>query len=159
MKKIGQFLALLFTSFVVLGPLLAQDHAIDDSKKPRFLYALSAQTGTLKDGTLTLNEIPTVVYFSDRPYRVAGQTSLKKFVDEWEKGAESFQDNPPNAVLSIFNHETPRNIVVVLKDPVLTKNTLTFKVTPYDKQKEDTFNQVSLFIDAAPALVNGQITD
>jgi hypothetical protein len=141
-------------SLPVFTSIHAQDHIIDDSKTPRFLYVLSAESGSLKEGKLTLKKIPAVIYFSDRPYRVAGQLSLNKFINGWSKGADSFETVPPNAVLSIYKEDTPINIVIELKDPVLKDGTLSFTTVRYDDQEVDSFNQVSLFVDPFPTSMN-----
>ena len=57
--------------------------------------------------------------FSDRPQRVVGHLTTKKFVEEWGLGENSFAVDPPNAVI-LFAEKgdaTPEDAIVVIKDP------------------------------------------
>ena len=72
--------------------------------------------------TLTLRGItPSTLYFSDRPKRVVGHMSTADFVDLWAVGDNSFETDPPNAVLAFRepDADAPDNAVVVLKEPNL----------------------------------------
>ncbi len=62
------------------------ENVIDDSKNPGYLFVISGMSGSLDGDKLTLNGVPNVIYFSDRPDRVAGHLSLKKFVEIVEPG-------------------------------------------------------------------------
>ncbi len=87
------------------------------------------------------------MYFSDRPYRIAGHISLKKFVEQWGKGADSFKADPPNATLSIFNEKGNKNVVVELSIPQLKGNTLIYKIRVLEGNIPKSFKPSSLFID------------
>jgi len=70
----------IFTVMLTLLPgLVFAENVIDDSKNTRYLFVLSATSGSLKGDTLTLNGVPNVVYFTDRPARKAGHMSVSKF--------------------------------------------------------------------------------
>jgi len=85
----------IFTVMLTLVPgLVFAEHVIDDSKKPGYLFVISGTSGSLKGDTLTLNGVPNVLYFSDRPDRVAGHLSLEKFVEMWDKGGRQLQSSP-----------------------------------------------------------------
>jgi hypothetical protein len=58
---------------------------------------------------------------------VVGHLTTKKFVEEWGEGENSFAEDPPNAVISFVEKgdETPEDVIVVLKDPVLESDSLT----------------------------------
>ena len=62
---------------------------------------------------------PTTLLFSDRPDRVTGHLTAQDFFDSWAVGDDSFAENPPNAVLSIFTETEIVDVVVVLQDPIL----------------------------------------
>ena len=53
--------------------LVFAEHVIDNSKEPQYLFTLASKSGTFEGDILTLKGIPLVVYFSDRPVRVAGE--------------------------------------------------------------------------------------
>ena len=67
-------------------------------------------------GTLTLRGItPSTLYFSDRPQRVVGHMTTADFVDLWAIGDNSFESDPPNAVLAFLEPgaDVPDDAVVV----------------------------------------------
>ncbi len=70
--------------------LVFAEHVIDDSKNTGYLFVISGTSGSLDGDTLTLNGVPNVIYFTDRPARKVGHLSLKKFVEMWDKGDDSF---------------------------------------------------------------------
>jgi hypothetical protein len=86
------------------------------------MFVQTAQ-GIDSDGqTLTLRGItPSTLYFSDRPQRVVGHMSTADFVDLWAVGGNSFETDPPNAVLAFLepDADAPDDAVVVLKKPNL----------------------------------------
>lgn len=52
-------------------------------------------------GTLTVNaDNPGIVAFTDRPFRQAKLISMFAFAKTWKQGADSFEKDPPNAMLS-----------------------------------------------------------
>ena len=58
-------------------------------------------------------------YPSRRHQRQLGHVPTEEFLDSWGDGDNSFADDPPNAVLSIFSEDQVNDVVVVLQDPVL----------------------------------------
>ena len=124
-----------------------QKHVIDESKTPKLLYVISALSGSVDDETLTLNDISTVIYFSDRPSRIAGNITLEAFVEKWDKGTNSFEVDPPNAVLSIFSEKENKNVVVELSNPKVEGKTITFSYKVLKDNAPKTFEEASLFID------------
>jgi hypothetical protein len=79
--------------------------------------------GMTSDGTtLTLGEVtPSTLYFSDRPKRIVGHMTTADFVDLWGAGDNSFEQDPPNAVLAFLESgdQAPADAVVVIKQPRL----------------------------------------
>ena len=71
--------------------------------------------------TLTLEGVtPSTLYFSDRPERVVGHLTTEQFVDDWGLGPNSFESDPPNAVLTFADPEgTLEDVVVELRSPRL----------------------------------------
>jgi hypothetical protein len=96
------FLVLASVIAVCLIPKFIQagDHVIDTSKDIELLYVLNAKSGSFKEDKLTLNGVPLVVYFSERPYRFAGHKSVKKLVDNWCGGISRYKADPPNATFT-----------------------------------------------------------
>jgi hypothetical protein len=99
-------------------------------------------------GTLTLSGVsPVTLFFSDRPERIAGNMSTAKFVPFWSEGKDSFLSDPPNADLSIMENGALRQTVVVLQDPQLDGDRLTYKVSVISGEMPATGAEVSVFID------------
>jgi hypothetical protein len=112
------------------------------------LYAQSATGMAYENGQLTLNGIsPTTLYFSDRPQRITGHIPTEEFFDSWGEGDDSFADDPPNAVLSIFTEEEIHDVVVVLSDPTLDGNRVSYSVDILDGEMPAVGGASSLFID------------
>jgi hypothetical protein len=112
------------------------------------LYAQSATGMAYADGQLTLNGIaPTTLYFSDRPQRITGHVPTEEFFDSWGEGDDSFADDPPNAVLSIFTEDEIHDVVVVLQDPALDGDQMSYSVDILDGEMPSSGGASSLFID------------
>ncbi len=115
------------------------------------IEALFVQTShgmSFENGKLTLHALaPTTLFFSDRPDRVTGHVTSQEFVDSWDQGPDSFESNPPNAVLSIFHPDMVSDIVVELMDPVLTGSQLTYTVDILDGEMPASGGPSALFID------------
>ena len=126
----------IFTVMLTLIPsLVFAEHVIADSKNTSYLLVISGTSGSLDGDTLTLNGVPTVIYFSDRPDRVAGHLSLEKFVESWNRGSDSFKADPPNATLT-FSVEVKgiyRNVVVELMKVRQKSGSVVFKISVLKK--------------------------
>ena len=135
-------------SVLFFGVLFANaEHVIDDSKNPGYLFVISGTSGSLDGDKLTLNSVPNVVYFTDRPHRVAGHLSLEKFVESWNKGVNSFKADPPNAVLSIFGENESKNTVVELMNPEVKAGSISFNVKVLQGEVPKSVGPTSLFVD------------
>ena len=115
------------------------------------MFVQTAQ-GIESDGAkLTLQGItPSTLYFSDRPKRVVGQMATTDFVDLWAIGDNSFETDPPNAVLSFLEPgaDVPVDAVVVLTAPNLTGDgNLSYAIDVLDGAVPAHTGPVTLFID------------
>ena len=92
---------------------------------------------------------PATLFFADRPQHVVGHLSAKQFVEEWDKGENSFAVDPPNAVISFLeaNGERPEDAIVVLKQPHLAGTTITYTVEVLKGSLPAQADSVSIFID------------
>lgn len=113
-----------------------------------WLFVQNSRSITYVDGKLTLKGVnPVTVMFTDRPVRSAEHMITKSFIPFWSEGKDSFLDNPPNAALSIIDHEEMVDIVVTLHDPVLKGEDLTYRVDIIDGEIPASAEHASLFID------------
>ena len=120
----------------------------DSEHEVEFLFVQNAIAVTLSEGVLTMQGItPDTLYFSDRPDRIVGRVSTREFVDHWSKGKDSFEANPPNAVLSTLQHKIPQDIVVELREPRLGGGALIYDVEVLEGVAEIESGASALFID------------
>ena len=66
----------IFALLMLFSGFSFAENIIDDSKETSYLFVISGMSGSLDGDKLTLNGVPNVVYFSDRPDRVAGHISF-----------------------------------------------------------------------------------
>ena len=77
-------------------------------KTPSWLFVLQAKKGTIsktdKKGVYTLtiqrSDMEPVIAFTDRPDRIVKKIMPEQLKKIWTKGPNSFEKDPPNAVLS-----------------------------------------------------------
>ena len=120
----------------------------DATNAPEFLLVQNAESVILEDGQLRLVGVsPNTLYFSDRPDRIVGRLMTQEYVDYWGHGENSFESDPPNAVLSILDTPEPQDIVVVLREPRLEGEDLVYNVEVLDGNSIATGGPSSLFID------------
>jgi len=140
----------IFTVILMLvSGLVFAENVIDDSKNTGYLFVISGTSSSLDGDTLTLNGVPNVIYFSDRPDRVAGHLSLEKFVEMWNKGVNSFKADPPNATLSVLKKDGAKDVVVELMSVKQKSDSVIFKVAVLRAVSTlpGSFKTTSLFID------------
>ena len=117
------------------------------------LFVLNSRGVTLKGGKLTLSGIsPTAIVFADRPVRSAGHERINHIVEEWAPSntdPDSFAKDPPNATVSAFMKAGTgiRDAVVVLKNPVVEGDRLTFDVDVLEGDLTGADGPASIFID------------
>ena len=118
------------------------------AKTADFLFVQNAQSIHYTDGKLTLKGVsPTTIMFSDRPERIAGHMATTRFVPFWSKGKDSFLSDPPNASLSILEGDKVKDVVVVLRDPELKGDELSYNIRVLEGEMPATGGAASLFID------------
>jgi len=76
-----------------------------------------------------------------------GHVTTADFVAHWGEGDDSFADDPPNAVLSLIEDDAINDVVVVLREPVLSNGDLSYAVEVTEGELTATSGPASLFID------------
>jgi hypothetical protein len=114
-----------------------------------YMFAQTAAgMGINLDGRITLHGVSaTTLWFSDRPYRLTGHTPTGEFVSQWGQGSDNFAENPPNALLSIFEDDSVNDVVLVLTDPQLDGSDLSYAIDLSEGDLTPSDGPVSLFID------------
>jgi len=114
------------------------------------LFVQTAASMTSDHGTITLQGLsPSTLYFADRPQREVGHMLSRQFVANWAEGDNSFAQTPPNAVLSFAEpgDRLPEDAVVVIQDPHLDGDALTYSIKPLDGTVPAASGPCALFID------------
>jgi hypothetical protein len=114
------------------------------------MFVQCAQRMTTRDGIVTFHgPAHSTLFFADRPQRVVGHMHTRKFVNEWGEGENSFAEDPPNAVVSFLEEgdAVPEEVTMVIRNPQLTEETLTYNVEVLDGTLPTRSGPCSLFID------------
>ena len=139
-------LAILLVAQIVLvaQPGLAQQK----EQMVQMLFVQSAKDVTFDGGKMTLKGVsPVTVMFSDRPQRIAGHMATDEMIPLWKEGKDSFLKDPPNATASIFTDGKLVEVVVVLQNPQLKGDDLTYEVRILEGTPPLKGGLCSLFID------------
>jgi len=123
---------------------------IEDLQTEQSMFVQTALGTSSKEGRLTLTGVtPSTLYFSDRPQRVVGHMTTADFVELWGVGDNSFEADPPNAVLAFLESgdDAPVDAVVVIKDPRLSDGELSYAIDVLEGDVPADSGPVTLFID------------
>ena len=108
-----------------------------DTENVSYLFVLQAQQGTLaknKDGqwilTLKHKDVNNVIEFSDRPYRYVKYISATDLKKLWGTGTNSFESDPPNAVLTAQGQKAQ---IIVLKGMTVDHATVSYIIHLTDR--------------------------
>ena len=136
--------AALFASLLFAAPALA------DEEECQGLFVHSAQKISMDGSSLTMEGVsPSVIFFCDRPTRLAGHMSIEEFLSTVSTGEDSFAEDPPNASLSILSGDDVIDLVVELRDkPTVKGDVVTYgDVQIIDGKALETAGAGTLFID------------
>ena len=113
------------------------------------LFVLNSRGATLQGDTLILTGVsPSSIIFADRPVRSAGHQPTTDVIAEWGSGDDSFTKNPPNATVSVLSTDgSVKDAVVVLKNPKLDGDKLTFSVQTLEGDLNGGDGAAAVFID------------
>jgi hypothetical protein len=117
------------------------------------LIVMNARGASLQGTNLILNGVsPNSIVFADRPVRAAGHALTAHLLEEWTPnpdGGDSFAKDPPNATISVLSKDgaNVRDAVVVLKNPKLAGDQLTFDVQVLEGDLAGADGPASIFID------------
>ena len=150
MKNLGKLAGAIIFVVMLFGAsslMAGGQNPIDKSENPSYLFTISASSGSFENDRVSLNGIPLVVYFSDRPYRKTGHMSLEDFAKIWQQGDNSFAADPPNAELAIYVKSGDTHAVVTISEPEIGDGSISFSVKLLEGDIPATFGHATLFID------------
>jgi hypothetical protein len=127
------------------------------------LFVQSSAAFSSAAGEITLRGLAAAtVFFADRPRREAGHMPSPRFLELWDDETANFAIEPPHAVLSFLDEpaDALADVVVVLHEPRLDGDDLTYRVDVLNGTLPATGGPCSLFIDTfgrslAPVSVRG----
>jgi hypothetical protein len=114
------------------------------------LFVLNSRGVSLQGGKLVMTGVtPNSIVFADRPVRAAGHDLTSRIIEDWGKGHDNFVQDPPNATVSGFTRDGAgvKDAVVVLRNPKLEGDRLTFDVDVLEGDLAGADGAASLFID------------
>ncbi len=129
---------------------MTDEPMVQELEAEQSMFVQTANAMTSDGTTLTLKEVtPSTLYFSDRPKRIVGHMTTVDFVDLWAEGDNSFEADPPNAVLAFLEpgDEAPEDAVVVIRQPRLERGQLTYSIETLEGTVPMQTGPVTLFID------------
>ena len=83
--------------------------------------------------SITLPGDSPTTWFTDRPARKAGMTTLAQLASRWK--AVGFEKSAPNAAIVMHQGATTNQVVVTLSRPRIEGSLVTFTATPLPKTK------------------------
>lgn len=115
------------------------------------LFAHSASEVSFDGSTITMHDAsPNVIYFCDRPVRLAGHLTVDDFFETVSGSEDPFSKNPPNAVLSVIpeNGEPVDVVVTIQARPSFDGNNLTYsEITVLEGNTSKVKGSGTIFID------------
>lgn len=106
---------------------------------PGILYSVDARNAVIASpgggpAQLSLPAPTRVTWFTDRPERRAGSTTLRQLAQMWT--ASGFDTDPPNAALVLSRRGQDRTHVVELSLPVVSGSRVTFTTRALPRSRE-----------------------
>lgn len=122
----------------------------DPTPPPAYDYVQQAAHMTFDGESLTLSGLsPAVLYFSERPYRVAGQVDNASFAAFWGEQAD-FSQVPPNAAVTFLGRTDTAPAVVELTSAKTEGSDIVYGVRVLQGNLPEAGEGVALFIDRGP---------
>ena len=133
---------------LLLPPLQADETLKEGETIVPVMFVQNAAASHYKDGMLTLKNIqPDLLWFSDRPYRMAGTTTLAEYMKDWDDAVDGFKADPPNATLSYLSGKTMASVAMELTEPTIDGNDISYRVKLLEGTPANETGPVSLFVD------------
>ena len=121
-----------------------------DASDVEEMFVQQAAGMTRQGDTMSLVRVAaSTLYFSNRPQRVVGHMTTEQFVGLWGEGTDSFQADPPQAVLSFADAlGEMEDAVVILRSPSLDGVSLRYRIEVLEGTVPRSAGPCTLFIDA-----------
>ena len=135
------------------------------ASKAQLMFVQSAEDVAVDPATKTLRLVKVnqqTLYFSDRPVRLAGHYAMADYLDTWRQGKDDFNQDPPNATLSVYEPNRKEQVMVVIKisHPVVDGADLLYTYKVIEGAMPVSGGATALFIDwvaARPGVGRGGV--
>jgi hypothetical protein len=119
------------------------------AKKADLLFVQNAKDVAIDGEKLVLKGVgPTVLFFTDRPNRIAGHMTNERYLQLWkEDGKDTFLKDPPNATVSVFAEDKVADLVVTLRNPQFKGEDVTYDISIIRGKLPDKGGPCAVFID------------
>lgn len=119
---------------------------------PTFMFVQTANSVVIDQDAKTLRLVgvsPQTLYFSDRPNRLAGHIPMDAYLREWTEGPQDFDNDPPNATLSVYESDQDGNAIVVVEllDPAVEGEDIVYGYNIVEGEMPAGGGAAALFID------------
>lgn len=129
---------------LIAGPTLAES-----AEQESFLILEQAERAVVAEGKITLSGIDgSMLAFSNRPFRDVKTIEVEGFVTAWKDGANDATQDPPNVAITGLQDGEQVGFVVVLSEPALSEDRLSFAIRPLAGSFPSELSEVSLLFDA-----------
>ena len=144
MKKLTYLLLAL-----IIVACSTDDNNIVDDTQAEWLYVHTAmEANATNSTTLVIPFTEDIFAFTDRPNREHKYISAYEFVSYWSDDAtNSFQFDPPNAVLTSVDDDGVAEVEVVIIGASTDGDNITYTIQSPKLTENATFEDVSLFVD------------
>lgn len=149
-RSIRRLSSALAAAACVLGLSPAAAGADDADVELLFVQTSEGLEVDMEAGTFRLVDVsPHTLYFSDRPNRLAGHIGMDDYLKEWTEAPDDFDDDPPNATLSVYEPGMTESSLVVVEilNPVVDGEDLIYDYRLIDGAMPEGGGMAALFID------------
>jgi hypothetical protein len=117
--------------------------------KAELLFVQEALAVSFDGDTITLTGVkPQVLFFTDRPERLAGYLTIDEFLSAVSEGPDSFANDPPIATLaSLEGNEFVDVVLELTQRPRYEDDNLVFKVSVIEGEPPLAGGHSAIFID------------
>ena len=144
MKK----LTYLFLALIIVACSTDDNNNVDDTQAEWLYVHTAIEANATNSTTLVIPFTEDIFAFTDRPNREHKYISAEEFVSYWSQDAtNSFQFDPPNAVLTSVDDDGVAEVEVVIIGASTDGDNITYTIQSPKLTENATLQDVSLFVD------------
>jgi surface protein len=138
----------LFLALLIVACSTDDNNNVDDTQVEWLYVHTAIEANATNSTTLVMPVTNDIFAFTDRPDREHKYISAEEFVSYWSEDAtNSFQFDPPNAVLTSVDDNGVAEVEVVIINASTDGDNITYTIQNPKLTDNATFEDVSLFVD------------